>query len=417
MKISLGSVFCLVSLLIVPLYAQPSLLKPHDVVAICGDSITYQKQYSVMMEDYFLMCQPVPDVRAVVFGSAGETSNGLSEHMKNDVLRFKPTVITTLYGMNDGKYLPYDQEHEQNYIRGQTSVIAQAKQAGIRVIVLGSPTCVDPAKYSTPTSTVDVYNDTLKRLGQKGQEIAKENGIIFADVNTIFADVMAKAKAANGAQFQLSGDGVHPLLNGHLATTYAFLKALGCDGAIGTIRVDMMRNDATGTPGQKIISMKDGVIQVESTRYPFCFWGNPTDPNTTISVVKFFPFNHDLNRYLLVVDNLTDAKAKVTWGTQSKEFTAAELAKGINLADEFLDNPFVAQFQAVDHAVSAQQYDDTDLIHFINSTNDIEKVIPGQEAVFNELISKGISNETSMEHAAAALVIPIQHTIKIEPHS
>ena len=46
-------------------HAQTSLLQPGDRVAIAGDSITEQKQYSVFMETYFLACKPQPDLQAI----------------------------------------------------------------------------------------------------------------------------------------------------------------------------------------------------------------------------------------------------------------------------------------------------------------------------------------------------------------
>ena len=46
---------------------------------------------------------------------------------------------------------------------------------------------------------------------------------------------------------------------------------------------------------------------------------------------------------------------KVTWGEASKTFSANELAKGVNLAAEFLDNPFSEPFKAVENAVRRQQ--------------------------------------------------------------
>ena len=36
---------------------------------------------------------------------------------------------------------------------------------------------------------------------------------------------------------------------------------------------------------------------------------------------------------------------RVTWGDASKEYPAEQLAKGINLAAEFLDNPFSEPFR------------------------------------------------------------------------
>src|SRR3954470_7286814 len=80
------------------------VLKPNDLLAICGDSITEQKMYSVYIEDYLLMCQPVSGVQSMQFGWSGEKADGFLKRMDNDVLRFKPRVATTCYGMNDGGY-------------------------------------------------------------------------------------------------------------------------------------------------------------------------------------------------------------------------------------------------------------------------------------------------------------------------
>ena len=79
-------------------------MKPNDSLAICGDSITEQKLYSVFIEDYLLMCQPVGGVQTMQFGWSGEKADGFLARMENDVLRFKPRVATTCYGMNDGLY-------------------------------------------------------------------------------------------------------------------------------------------------------------------------------------------------------------------------------------------------------------------------------------------------------------------------
>src|SRR3954452_3222296 len=84
--------------------AEP-VVKDGDLVAIVGDSITEQKLYSVFIEDYLLMCAPGGQgVRTMQFGWGGETSWGFDARMENDCLRFKSTVMTTCYGMNDGGY-------------------------------------------------------------------------------------------------------------------------------------------------------------------------------------------------------------------------------------------------------------------------------------------------------------------------
>src|SRR5436309_11296314 len=110
---------------------------------------------------------------------------------------------------------------------------------------------------------------------------------------------------------------------------YAFLKALGCDGEIGTITVDLAGNKATGSAGHEIKSVENGVVTIESSRYPFCFSGDPKSPDGTRSIIAFFPFNDDLNRFKLVVTGARSDQYKVTWGESSKEFSATELGKGI----------------------------------------------------------------------------------------
>ena len=348
------------------------LLQPNDTFAIAGDSITEQHLYSVFMEDYLLMCQPTAGQKIVNFGWSGEQAPGFLARLKSDVYPFKPTVMTTCYGMNDGHYGPLTDDTTKQYVTNQTAIVDDLKKNGVRSIVLGSSKCVDSFYYRKgnpdPKQSAKVYNKTLGAMADMDKAIATKEGVIYADVFGTTLDVMKKAKAKFGDDYCFAGgDGVHPGPNGQLVMAYVFLKAMGCDGNIGTITVDLGAKQATGTPGQEIVSDNDGLVTVKSTRYPFCFTGAPDDKNpmNTTAVSTVFPFNDDLNRYLLVVKGITSAKAKVTWTnpatnqTATKEFTAKELAKGINLAAEFTPNPFTQQFNAVNSAVRSQQDQET----------------------------------------------------------
>jgi len=396
-----------------------SVLQPNDVLAICGDSITQQKIYSVDMEDYLLMCQQVPGLRVAQFGWGG-AQLGLFQltQIKSDVLPFKPTVVTTCYGMNDGQYAPMNDNTGKYYRLNLTASINKLKAGGMRQMVIGSAGCVDTKAFKRISPVV--YNQTLDDLRGIAQDLAQKNGLVFADLHTPMMDVMAKAQAAYGKDYVfIGGDGIHPGPAGHLVMAYAFLKALGCDGAIGTISVDLAGNQATGTPGQKVVSFANGTVTLESTRYPFCFQGDPDKPaNTTASVLKFFPFNDDLNRYVLVVKGLKTAKAKVTWGKETKEYAAADLEKGVNLAADFLANPFSDQFAKVDAAVQAQQAVETTLAQqFLHNLDNLKAMIPEEAAALDNIAAAGMKKDADLFAAAQTLVIPVQHTIKIEPES
>ncbi len=412
--------FALSLLFLTPSYqataiAEEPLVRSGDMVAVIGDSITEQKQYSVFIEDYLLMCQPVDKLRVAQFGWGGETAAGFAKRMKNDTLRFKPTVITTCFGMNDGGYGPLTKERADLYRRSQQQIVDMAKAAGVRSIVVGSPGCVDADKFRNPEQAA-IYNNTLGELRDIAHEVAQSSGVVFADVHSPMIDTMTKAKAKFGKTYHLAGpDGVHPDANGHLVMAYAFLRALGCNGEIGRINVDLGSNHATATDGHKMLSCANGTVELESSRYPFCFYGDPKTTSATSGVIEFLPFNDELNRFTLTVENAPAEKYKVTWGESSKDFSKAQLAKGINLAAEFIKNPFSKPFRKVDAAVRTQQNYETPLVKkLVTNLPEFKQLVPRETADIDQLAVGAIRRDQELFSSAAAAVTPIKHTLMIE---
>ena len=60
-------IFCVavIATFVAPFFTTAENLKPGDFVAVIGDSITEQKDYSVNIENYLLMCQPVTGLKAM----------------------------------------------------------------------------------------------------------------------------------------------------------------------------------------------------------------------------------------------------------------------------------------------------------------------------------------------------------------
>ena len=411
-----------------------SVLKSGDLVAICGDSITDQRVYSVYIADYLLMCQPTAGVKSMQCGWAGATTNSSAGHMKGDVVTLHPDVVTLYYGMNDGGYNLPDPTAENSYRDGLTKLITDFKAGGAHTIIVGSPGIVDTHYFKNPHHkevTASQYNDTLGKLAEIGKTVAESNGAIFADLHTPMIEVMVKSKAAMGEDypFEGEGDGIHAGPPGHLLMAYSLLKAMGFDGDIGTITYDMASGAATATDGHRIVSSSAGKIVVESHRYPFCFFsgnkdGDKADAATqaenynygNAAILPFVPFNQDLNRYTLVVRNLKSAKAKVTWGDESKEFTADELAHGINLAAEFQKGPFVKPFFEVHRAVQAQQaYEGMFIRSFLSDLKyQLLHQVPQKASAVNAMEASMKDVEAGFFENSAKAVKPVTHTIKIE---
>jgi lysophospholipase L1-like esterase len=413
-----ATLFALVALVASPATAQ---LKEGDRVAIAGDSITEQKQYSVFIQDYLLMCKPTPNVSAIQFGWGGETSWGFLARMKSDVLPFQPTVATTCYGMNDGGYSPMTEDKAKRYRDATRAIVKTFKDAGVRFVVVGSPGVVDSTKFRRPDNpaAAEMYNKTLGELRNIAKEVAAEEGVAFADVYGAMMEAMPKAKTKFGDDYAFAGgDGVHPGPNGHIVMAYAFLKALGCDGDIGTITVDLASGQAEASEGHSIVSASQGTVEVESGKYPFCFTGKSGDAAATIDTAQMIPFNEDLNRFKLVVKNAPASaqRVRVTWGEASKEFPAADLASGINLAAAFIDaNPFTQPFQRGEAAIRAQQNFETPLVkRLINAVPQYKQMLPEETATLDKLVEAGRAKRDNLAAAARAAVEPVRHTIKIE---
>jgi hypothetical protein len=118
------------------------------------------------------------------------------------------------------------------------------------------------------------------------------------------------------------------------------------------------------------------------------------------------PFVQELDRLQLVVKHATAKSYKVTWGDQTMSFSGKQLAKGINLAEEFPVNPFSAAFKNVDEAVAAKQaYETKEIKQTFRS--------PEAKADMEGTAAKAEQEREPLAAAIKAAFVPVTHTIKI----
>lgn len=401
------------------------VLRKGDRLAICGDSITEQRMYSRIMEDYLTMCVPELGVTVRPYGWSGERAPGFLARMTNDCLRLKPTIATTCYGMNDHEYRAYEERIGEAYRQSSTAIVEAFKAHAARVI-LGSPGCVGRVPFWTKhtNDTLLDLNLNLCKLRNLDVELAEKEKVGFADVFWPMLTAGVTAQKRYGPSYAIAGaDGVHPGWAGHTVMAYAFLRAMGLKGEIGIFTVDLKRNKMKVTAGHKVISAKDGEYEIRSTRYPFvpcveggqaaaaypvCETDDVEKDNSIRSAMTLIPFNEELNRLTLVARNGQAGSYKVTWGGRSKTFSVEELARGVNLAEVFPCNPFCEAFARVDAAVAAKQ---------AYETRQIKQLFRSPRAKTD---MAGVVAETEKERAPLAAEIraeflPVTHTLRITP--
>jgi hypothetical protein len=306
-----------------PLLKADVLLQPNDRVAICGDGMTADWSYSLYLEDYLLMEEPLAGLDVAQFGWMANDPVGFLARI-NDLLPYKPTVA--LLDFNSGDVA--------TRAAAQTNLVEALKKAGVRTIVIGSPVCVDSFNYQHDPAKGAAENQRLAALAAIDKDVAAKEGVVYADVYGATISAMQKEKALRGESFPFEGPGSDgDVFNMAIAST--FLKALGCDGSVGTITYDYAAGTATGTPGQQIVSVKNGTVAISSTVYAFWFPGHniaPTAPwpDPLLACIRF---NQDLDRYMLFAKNLPKGQVKVYWDDVNHDFSSDDLAKGINLPD------------------------------------------------------------------------------------
>lgn len=383
------------------------LLRENDRLAIIGDSITEQKMYSRILETYLTACLPALKVTVRQYGWGGETAEGFKNRMANDALRFQPTLATTCYGMNDHKYRAYDEANGQWYRENQLAIVQAFKAAGARV-VLGSPGCVGP-KVPWGKADSEAMNLNLCELRNIDLEIAAREKVAFADVFWPMLTLGWKATNQFGGNYAIAGkDAVHPGWAGHVVMATAFLHALGVDGDLGTFTADLAAGRAEATGGHEVVSFAGGTLTLKSARYPFCAPpGDLADDNAVRSGMALTDFQSRFNRLRLVVRDAGAGSYRVSWGTQTKTFTGAQLKAGLVLPAEFERTPFDEAFKRLDEAVGRKQgYE----------TKQIKNLFHGEEGRADMEATVALTEKARAPLAAAIreALVPVTHTLKIE---
>jgi len=391
----------------------PLLLREGDRLAICGDSITEQKMYSRIIETYLTVCDPQLDVTVRQYGWSGEKTDGFLRRMDQDCLTFQPTIATLSYGMNDSRYRPFDVTNGRWYEDHYTAIVRRFKEHDVRVVV-GSPGCAGKIAswVGSRAGTLEQHNIHLCALRDIAMDVAEKEDVRFADVfwPMLQAQVFAPDQHPSTLEdpYLVAGDdGIHPGWAGQVIMAWSYLRAMGLDGEIGTITVDIESGAATASDGHSVQSFENGTLQLVSSRYPFCARGDLDDDGSIRSGMTLVPFPEDLNRFVLKVSGDLPGTYRVQWGDAVREYSAEELINGVQLPVDFPENPFCAAFDRVDAAVAAKQ---------AFETTQVKRIFHGPEgrADFEAAVRETEAQRAPLAAAIAEAMTPVTHSIEIQ---
>lgn len=210
-------------------------LKDGDRVVFYGDSITEQRLYTTYVEHYVLTRYPNRRVTFINTGWGGDkvTSNecipcagvGGLARIEHDVIAYRPTVVTLLFGMNDGRYYDFDAATAKVYEDGLAAIIRELQAKTKARIYVMTPTVYDGTRH-TSWSHTDRYNEVLDRYSESVKQIAARVGLPVIDLHTVTTETLNRAKQQDTA-YTFLNDGVHPEPDGQLVMAAEILRAWG----------------------------------------------------------------------------------------------------------------------------------------------------------------------------------------------
>ncbi|MGI6455368.1 MAG: SGNH/GDSL hydrolase family protein [bacterium] len=325
--------------LLVPLFGSTEefQIRDGDRVVFWGDSITDNAFYPRSVENFVLSRFPDWTVEFHNLGWGGDRSVTL-ERMKRDLPQYDPTFVTIKLGMNDGSYTAFTQENYDRYITGYRRLLDFLRTHTQAEIVLISTvtyeTDVVPVrKRDGQDFDMSVYPDTLRRFSEGVEELAKEYQTGYIDLNGFYAEALREGKA-NNPEFKLSGDAVHPNVNGQAYMAYYILKGLNAPGLIAEIVIDAQNGSISAETGSFVrnLEVKDNRIAFlrEDSSLPFRFsFENEWDER----LVRKEQWYNELNRDWLVVKNLAQPYALLTIDSEPIAILSREqLEQGVNLS-------------------------------------------------------------------------------------
>jgi lysophospholipase L1-like esterase len=356
-------VYLVLALLVTPTFAQQFALENGDRVVFFGDSITEQKLYTSYVEQYVLTHYPAMHVRFINSGWGGDTVHdnpcvpcagvGALARIDRDVIAWKPTVVTLLFGMNDGHYSDFDAALFKEYTDGMAEIIRRIRLGAPRArIYVMTPTVYDGTRH-TSWSHTDKYNDTLDRYSEAAKQIAAKEKLPVIDLHSVTTNALAQAKKLD-PQYTFVDDGVHPGPEGQAVMAAEMLRVWGASPE--GVRKEMVYKAGQSFP---IATQVD-----EPLPWPGVELGK--------TIRQAFPLVNDLGRDELMYAGLPAGGYALTVdGGDAGQFTEKELAAGIALSD--LSK--AAQEEGAKVAKEVRQKEDIDFYRWRNVTAPYEKTL------------------------------------------
>jgi lysophospholipase L1-like esterase len=202
-----------------------------DRIAFFGDSITAQDLYTTFVASHYFAFKPELNLAFKNAGVGGDNLASGIARIDRDLVPFKPTVVTCLFGMNDGSYLSPDDPKAtaalEVYMADYRKMadLLREKIPGVQ-IVLFTTTAVDPRQKAPLNLDIRRYNEVLGRFSGFIREFGAEQKMPVVELFEPMRKAVQHPETETGPHTLLP-DGIHPSAAGHFVVAELILSAWG----------------------------------------------------------------------------------------------------------------------------------------------------------------------------------------------
>ena len=316
----------------------PAPLAKGERVMFLGDSITHGGHYVSFLQLFQALRHPDRPVEIINAGISGQSAPGGIRRLDHDVFPQNPDRVFIMFGMNDVGRHNYasntpDEKTLKNreralaaYRKNMTELVDKLLAAGKQVVLI-LPSPYDQYGGSKTRNLAACNEPGLATCAAIAKKLAAEKKLAVVDFHTPMTALLKKFPEKN----LCGGDRVHPGQPGHFIMAALVLKALGetplvAETVIHADKASAETKNATVTDFRK----ENGGIRFTYT--PACLPYPATGYYKTVDA-GLYPVTDTLNREMLTVSGLADGRYQLKAdGKVIGTFSAAQLAKGINLA-------------------------------------------------------------------------------------
>jgi lysophospholipase L1-like esterase len=320
-----------------------------DRAVFLGNSITDGGHYHSYIWLYYMTRFPDKPLTVFNAGVGGDRVPEMYKRLDADVFSKRPTVLMVTFGMNDSGYFEYNGDNAGQYGKDRleecrTHYLLLEKRLqdlpNVRIVMIGGSPYDQTAKFEN--TAFRKKNDVMLQITDFQEASAKKNHWEFVDFNRPMTAINLEGQKTDTAFTLCGGDRIHPDNDGHMVMAYLFLKAQGFAGReVAGMQIDAAKKKIVQSKYCRLFNLKVSPSTVsfdylaESLPYPLDTiargWGQKKSQREAINVV---PFMDEMNREILKVGGLKGTYRLSIDDITIGEWSADQLAEGINLAAE-----------------------------------------------------------------------------------